>query len=132
MIITLDSVQLDSITCYKCGVLFAIPKYLKQKLIESHDSFWCPNGHSQAFYGKTDYEVEKERNLALQATINQEKHARLVAEKERDANIRAITRLKRRAAAGVCPCCTRTFTNLANHMKTQHSDFMLEKRKELK
>ena len=24
---------------------------------------------------------------------------------------------------GVCPCCTRTFPNLAAHMKTKHPDF---------
>lgn len=34
----------------------------------------------------------------------------------------AATRLKNRAKAGVCPCCNRTFQNLARHMASQHPD----------
>lgn len=37
-----------------------------------------------------------------------------------------VTRLKRRAANGVCPCCTRTFADLKRHMANQHPDFTLE------
>lgn len=31
--------------------------------------------------------------------------------------------LETRAANGVCPCCHRTFKQLARHMKTKHPDF---------
>jgi 4-hydroxy-3-methylbut-2-en-1-yl diphosphate synthase IspG/GcpE len=31
--------------------------------------------------------------------------------------------LAKRAKAGVCPCCNRTFSNMAEHMKKQHADF---------
>ena len=31
-----------------------------------------------------------------------------------------LTRLQKRIHAGVCPCCNRTFTNVARHMKTKH------------
>jgi hypothetical protein len=30
------------------------------------------------------------------------------------------TRIKRRVANGVCPCCKRTFQDLARHMAGQH------------
>lgn len=33
------------------------------------------------------------------------------------------TRLRKRAAAGVCPCCTRSFQNLQRHMASQHPTF---------
>lgn len=33
------------------------------------------------------------------------------------------TRLKNRIAAGVCPCCNRSFQNVARHMAGQHPDF---------
>lgn len=33
------------------------------------------------------------------------------------------TRLKNRAAHGVCPCCNRTFQQLARHMSAKHPDF---------
>lgn len=34
--------------------------------------------------------------------------------------------VKRRVAAGVCPCCTRTFQNLAAHMQNKHPGFPTE------
>lgn len=35
---------------------------------------------------------------------------------------REAERLRRRTAAGVCPCCNRSFVQLARHMKTKHPD----------
>lgn len=35
----------------------------------------------------------------------------------------ATKRLSNRVKNGVCPCCTRSFHNLREHMKTQHPDF---------
>jgi len=32
-------------------------------------------------------------------------------------------RIRDRVKNGVCPCCNRTFTNLADHMRTQHANF---------
>ena len=32
-------------------------------------------------------------------------------------------RLKRRVAAGTCPCCQRTVAQLARHMQTKHPDY---------
>lgn len=37
-----------------------------------------------------------------------------------------VTRLKNRAAAGVCPCCNRTFHQLVRHMAAKHPDFAAE------
>lgn len=34
------------------------------------------------------------------------------------------TRTRNRIAAGVCPCCNRTFQNLADHMRTLHADYV--------
>src|SRR5690606_15231496 len=30
---------------------------------------------------------------------------------------------RQRFANGVCPCCNRSFTNVARHMRTQHPDY---------
>jgi len=35
----------------------------------------------------------------------------------------ARVRLKKRIACGVCPCCKRTFTNLARHISGQHPEY---------
>lgn len=37
-----------------------------------------------------------------------------------------VTKLKKRIANGVCPCCKRSFCNLAAHMKTQHPEYTKE------
>jgi hypothetical protein len=37
-----------------------------------------------------------------------------------------IKRIKKRAAAGTCPCCQRSFSNMATHMKRQHPDYVKE------
>jgi hypothetical protein len=34
-----------------------------------------------------------------------------------------MTRIKKRVAAGVCPCCNRSFKDLARHMAGQHPDY---------
>ncbi len=33
-----------------------------------------------------------------------------------------LSRQLKRVNKGVCPCCNRTFVNLANHMKTTHPE----------
>lgn len=37
-----------------------------------------------------------------------------------------VTKLKKRAANGVCPCCNRTFVDLARHMAGKHPTFLAE------
>lgn len=44
------------------------------------------------------------------------------AELEARKNARKAKSLSDRAHAGVCPCCNRTFKQLAAHMKTKHPD----------
>lgn len=54
--------------------------------------------------------------------------ARLAAERDQaEASARAYkgaaTKARKRAKAGTCPCCKRTFQQLARHMASQHPDF---------
>jgi hypothetical protein len=44
---------------------------------------------------------------------------------EREASIERdkLARLRKRAKHGVCPCCKRTFQQLARHMKQKHPEF---------
>ena len=37
-----------------------------------------------------------------------------------------ISKLKKRASAGVCPCCNRSFQNLRRHMGNKHPEFVGE------
>lgn len=57
------------------------------------------------------------------ANHDQTRADRDYTENRRRAEKAAKTRLKNRAKAGVCPCCNRTFKQLAAHMKTQHPNW---------
>lgn len=57
--------EITKITCCNCGVLFCITTEHNKELLRSKASFYCPNGHSQSYVGKTDkekLEEEKERS----------------------------------------------------------------------
>lgn len=121
---------LEATTCCNCGVEFAFPQGLHKSFLKSHAPFYCPNGHSQHFTGEPD-EVELKRQL---------EHARKALDDARAATVRArkaaddaslsarLTRgklnaLKKRVKHGVCPCCQRSFVQLARHMASQHPEY---------
>lgn len=116
------SQDLRTQNCISCGVLFAFPEELDNRLRQTHAAFYCPSGHSQVYLGKTEAEklreqlVEKERLLTV---------ARCAEVNERNARQRIERQHKRickRVHNGVCPCCNRTFANLARHMATKHPE----------
>ena len=47
------TVNLTTEVCCVCGVVFTLPCVLRKRLLENHEFFHCPNGHSQHFSGKT-------------------------------------------------------------------------------
>lgn len=116
--------QLVTEVCCNCGVSFAMPEELHIKALADHGrSFYCPNGHSQHYIGKTEAEklrenLERERARAGRyAAERDQTEARLRAQKG------ATTKLRKRIAAGCCPVCRRNFQALADHIASQHPDF---------
>jgi len=120
------SVWIDTIECYKCAMVFGMPMDFLRRLRETGDSFYCPNGHSQAFIksevDKLRAELERVK-ASSQREIEWQKGQRLVAEKQLIAKKGQITKLKNRVSKGVCPCCNRSFSNLHQHMTTKHPDY---------
>lgn len=119
--------QLEVLSCWSCGILYAVPEaMLASGRNDPSISWYCPNGHNTHFPGKTVTErLAAERNRAgriaaerdqLQASLRSQRAATTRARNERD-------RLERRAKAGVCPCCQRTFKQLRRHIASQHPDF---------
>jgi hypothetical protein len=122
-----------TIECCRCATGFAVEAGLYEQRRQDHESFWCPNGHEQHFTGKTvdQRRIEQlEHQVASeQARAKRERHSREWAEsRAKGANIQAgkakaaKRRLEARIARGVCPCCHRTFKQLAAHMKTKHPE----------
>ena len=110
-------------SCYRCGVIFAMTsEYTKQRL-RDHESFWCPNGHRQAYLHESQ-ETRLERELAnAERATSSERRMKEAARRSSAAYRGQVTKIKRRVSRGVCPCCNRTFADLGKHMSGKHPDW---------
>ena len=119
------------LTCGQCGEQFWITTELYNVLVRSSQTFHCPHGHKRHFaQGKSETEKLREERDRLAQRIAQKDDRIKELSDQRDHEQRRvaaakgqITKLKKRAAAGVCPCCTRHFTDLERHMASKHPDF---------
>jgi hypothetical protein len=111
-------------TCIECGCLFGVTEEFQKQLKRSHRNFYCPNGHGQHYPEKTDAELEREKNARLTHQLDQLKAGNASLQAELAKAAKREKRSKRRAAAGVCPCCHRTFKQLAAHMTDVHPEFV--------
>lgn len=117
---------LVSHTCW-CGIHHAIPESLSRTAKETGKAIYCPLGHEWVI---RETELDK---LRRQVEQQKDRAARLIAQRDQaEASLSAtkgvVTKLKKRASAGVCPCCGRTFQQLARHMKAKHPDFAHDSR----
>lgn len=121
----LPQCELQTVICGTCGVVHAIPAVMYSTL-KDEGGFWhCPNGHSRG-WGKgtlrarieaaeAELERERERKAAALSRANR-------AEQQLTRTEKTLQRERKRTAAGVCPCCHRTFVQLARHMKCKHPE----------
>lgn len=124
-----------TVTCCKCKCEFGLTLHVYQTRKEDHQVFWCPHGHQQHFsWGKTEEDKLREerdrlkQQLAYKDDVIANERREAEYQKKRVAVAKGqVTKLKNRAAAGVCPCCNRTFQNLHRHMSSQHPTFRDEK-----
>lgn len=125
-------VTLDHISCYKCGVVFGIEASHNNRLLREGGDFHCPNGHIQRYTETACVRAEKAAKRAQELLESERrmheytKRDLATTEARRRSEKAAKTKIKNRIAHGVCPCCRRTFQNLAAHMKGQHPDFAHE------
>lgn len=121
--------------CWKCksDVWLPAPLY-KAARHSSRIVFFCPYGH-EAIFSEGETEVDKlrrERDRLLQRTMQlddtvAEQRAALFKEREQIALLQAQRRtVAKRSAAGTCPCCHRTFRQMALHMRNKHPEFKAE------
>jgi hypothetical protein len=124
--------NLTVVECFTCKMVYAIPTSLYESAIAypgAQPKGWklcCPLGHTWWFTGRNvEQKLEDERRRAGRLAAERDQFA--ARERgQRAAKTRAQNKLKRtnaRVAAGVCPCCNRTFQQLARHMASQHPEF---------
>lgn len=122
MPLTMEYTETLVVTSCWCGIRLAIPDNL-HSYARNHRGYeiYCPLGH-QFLYRETFEERlrrERQRHEATRQLLEQE-------ERSHAATRGHLTRARKRAQAGVCPCCSRTFQNLARHMETKHPEFKPE------
>lgn len=113
-----------TVTCCVCDTDFQVPDELYRVRRSDHLNFWCPLGHPLSYprglseTQRLRNELDAERARAEFWRVEEERRSR-----ELSAAKGQVTRLKNRAKAGVCPCCNRSFVQLARHMAVKHPDF---------
>ena len=118
--------DLAVITCPVCGITYAIPERLRsnaQAKGEGAIQWFCPNGHQLGFHGASEAELEKQARVRAERRAQAERDLREHTEHRLRAQKGATTKARKRHAAGVCPCCSRSFVQLRRHMETKHPDY---------
>jgi hypothetical protein len=110
--------------CINCGIPFAVPIEFQNCRRRDGKMFYCPNGHQMSYTETEAMKLTKQLDQA-RADAERQKQWRIQAEEAADKERRAKHRLQKRISAGVCPCCNRTFTDLARHMGTKHKEYAL-------
>jgi hypothetical protein len=120
------TVTLKIVECGTCGISFALPETLWNKCYNEGGFFSCPLGHSRGWDvgNKKAYARELEDKVAqLESKVDLEKNKTMAAQREAAAARGQVTKIKKRIAKGVCPCCQRSFANLHRHISTKHPDY---------
>lgn len=93
--------------------------------------FFCAYGHRQHYsLGENEEtKLRRERDRLKQQLaekddeISRQRGLREDTERRLSAQRGVVTRIKNRIGHGVCPCCNRTFENLARHMTSKHPEY---------
>lgn len=124
-------------TCSACGILYAMDEQFQRERQADKRMFYCPNGHGQSYTGKSEaqklreqLEEERRQRQSAEQRIAMWQDEYDAAAKEAEHQKRRAngykghaTKITKRAKAGVCPCCNRSFENLRRHMATKHPTF---------
>lgn len=129
---TSTNIQIVAVWCPTCGIPYGLPEGFCEERQEDGRSWRCPNGDSLSYH-ETDamrlsrqLEAAKRREEYAKIRANGEEARRRQAERRAAAARGQVTRIKRRVAHGVCPCCNRTFADLAKHMSGQHPEYVAD------
>jgi hypothetical protein len=115
------TVELVAHEC-SCGAVYALSEEFDKAKRRDHGTFYCPNGHARHFPGESDLEKLK-RQLRAEQDYASNLNGRLdAAEGSLRATKGVVTKLRKRAIAGVCAVCTRHFTDVERHMASKHPD----------
>lgn len=120
---------LEVTSCCVCGTKFAVPEEMIAKCRRNAGSLYCPSGH-RLHWSETDadrlrkqLESERQQVQRERQRLDQARADASYWKKQQQCTKGQVTRIKNRVGNGVCPCCTRSFRNLKEHMASKHPDF---------
>lgn len=129
MAVFVEQQEMEAHACGQCGILYAAPKHWWDARRQDKKSIFCPNGH-QASYHQTTEDQLRQKLAAAAAEAERQRQVREAAEAragKAEQSLAQVTKahrkMRERVMNGVCPCCTRSFANLREHMKSEHADF---------
>jgi septal ring factor EnvC (AmiA/AmiB activator) len=118
------TISMVTAVCCQCGIPFGMPSDFKEVCQQdSNKWFYCPNGHSQHYSETTEQKLRKQLDLE-RGKLAQKVTESIQLENQLDKVNKKLKRTEKRIANGVCPCCNRTFKDLAAHIQTKHPDYM--------
>ena len=118
--------------CGKCDVEFCITDTMHAHRQSDGGTFYCPNGHPRAFVETDSDRLRRERDRLAQRLAERDDRIAQLRQQAEAAERRAaaargqVTKIKNRVGHGVCPCCNRTFSDLARHMAGKHPGYVAE------
>jgi hypothetical protein len=114
------------IACAECQMEFGMPDAFHLTMKQGHYTFYCPAGHSN-YYPKGETEADKlrrERDRLAQNAAYLEERIKSLADQRDHAERRVsavkgqVTKLKKRAAAGVCTWPGSTLASFPSRLPT--------------
>jgi len=112
-------VELYVTDCATCGVLFAITTDYEKRRRNDAKGFYCPNGHGHSWH---ESEADRLRARAEEAerSVSYWREEYATEKRQHNSTKGTVTKLRKRAEAGMCSSCNRTFKNYAKHMRDKH------------
>lgn len=125
------NVVLTDINCGECGGTYAINERFRKQCADKGTSWNCPYckiGWGYAGNGRIEklekaLEEERARKQAALERANQARHEVQHLSTQLKGTKTRLRNHRERSKNGVCPCCNRTFKQLAAHMASKHPDF---------
>lgn len=124
--------NLTVVKCFTCHVTYAIPTSFYNAALQWRGDrrdgqgwkVYCPFGHSWWYVGESEQDKLRRQLEETRRQRQAERELREYTERRLNAQKGATTKAKKRHAAGVCPCCSRSFVQLKRHMAAKHPDFL--------
>ncbi len=130
--------------CFRCGVPFAVPRGYRVQRLKDGRTFWCPNGHGQAYERPAKPNVEQRRELVAALHRAEQAEARASTAESRagsatqgavpaaaqspaptgPADVVTVTIPADQHGRPTCPECGRSFAllgaSLRHHLRRKH------------